>query len=372
MYRLLNLVLICCLLGSSIAEAQADKPAGDAASLYLQAAKIVNDNAADQIMSPGNSNFEYPGYPPYGLEWMRAEKAAFAFNVKARNLAHQARSVDNAKWPAMTGPNQQLYLNDCRSLSNDLADAAILQALEGDPAAAIEIIRDQLHLADSLKKQPEVEVIVVLIGDGLRALAMQRLNVITSGIVLTKDPQDSKSVQITVARDLVKQLLDHPDVEAEMLDAEKHDDPMGEDSVGRKKSIEINRRGLAECDMAAMSLACHLYRFDTGKWPDSLADLHAYIPTVPIDPWGDGKQTLGYALIKKGLPDGSDRPLVYCRSQMKDGLFFRVDEPEYAFYDQDGSKLPAREQKHGGQFRDVARWAPPAGFNPSPTTQALK
>jgi hypothetical protein len=121
-----------------------------------------------------------------------------------------------------------------------------------------------------------------------------------------------------------------------------------------------------------MSLACHLYRFDNGAWPRTLADLHSYLPRMPIDPWGDGKQTLGYALIKGGLPDGADRPLVYSRCWLNDGLFFRIDGPEYSFYSYDGSDLPAREQKRGGQFRDVASWVPPAGSHPFPATQPLQ
>ena len=31
---------------------------------------------------------------------------------------------------------------------------------------------------------------------------------------------------------------------------------------------------------------------------------------LPKDPWGDGKQNFGYVVIKGGLPNGSDRPLV--------------------------------------------------------------
>ncbi len=124
--------------------------------------------------------------------------------------------------------------------------------------------------------------------------------------------------------------------------------------------------------MAAMSLACHLYRFDNGHWPGSLDDLSAYLPEMPIDPFGDGKQTLGYALIKRGLPNGSDRPLVYSRGDMKDGLFFRTDVPAYSFYFGDGSNKPSRNQKQGGQFRDVASWAPEAGTHPAPTTRPLE
>jgi hypothetical protein len=101
-------------------------------------------------------------------------------------------------------------------------------------------------------------------------------------------------------------------------------------------------------------------------------ELRGYLPSMPIDPWGDGEQTLGYALIKECLPDGSDRPLVYSRCGMKDGLFFRIDQPEYSYYTGDGSHRNLSEQKQGGQFRDVASWAPVEGVRYTATTQPLE
>jgi hypothetical protein len=136
------------------------------------------------------------------------------------------------------------------------------------------------------------------------------------------------------------------------------------------RATDVANRINADRDMAAMSLACHLYRFDKGNWPNSLEDLAAYL-IVPIDPCGDGKQTLGYALIKGGLPDETDRPLVYSRFQMNDGLFFRVDRPEFSYYNDDGSDIPIEQQKHGGQFRDVASWVPGTGYHPLATTRPL-
>ena len=62
--------------------------------------------------------------------------------------------------------------------------------------------------------------------------------------------------------------------------------------------------------------------------------------------------------IKSGLPDGNDRPLAYDRCRSKDGLLYRIDEPQYGFYQSDGSHLPPNQRKQGGQFRDIARWQP--------------
>jgi len=138
-------------------------------------------------------------------------------------------------------------------------------------------------------------------------------------------------------------LMKRPDAKTEVnefVHAVETDGPLiSKSSIAQ--FIETTNRANAECDMAAMSLACHLYRFDTKEWPKSLDDLRGYLPSIPIDPWGDGTQTLGYVLIKGGLPDGSDRPLVYSRCGMKDGLFFRTDQPAYSFYTSDGSYTPA-------------------------------
>ena len=77
-------------------------------------------------------------------------------------------------------------------------------------------------------------------------------------------------------------------------------------------------------------------------------------------------------LIKAGLPDGSDRPLVYSLSGAKDGLFFRTNQPAYSFYTGDGSHKPESKQKQGGQFRDVASWALPEGTHNAPATRPLE
>ena len=120
--------------------------------------------------------------------------------------------------------------------------------------------------------------------------------------------------------------------------------------------MELTRRVEVQRDVAAMSLAAHVYQYKYGRWPANLEELKTELPRVAVDPWGDGKETVGYVLVKGGLPDGSDRPLVYFRLWMTDGLFYRVDEPEYGIYNSDGSNRSLKEQKHGGQFLDVTSW----------------
>jgi len=118
-------------------------------------------------------------------------------------------------------------------------------------------------------------------------------------------------------------------------------------------------------------LACHLYKFQKGVWPSRLDDLVPdYLPSVLGDPATDGKQAMGYILIKNGLPDGSERPLVYFRENDPDGLFYRLDTPEFGFYFGDGTARPSAEQRNGGEFIDIALWKPPEQLS-GPTTQAL-
>ncbi|MGD0464857.1 MAG: hypothetical protein ABSB74_20420 [Tepidisphaeraceae bacterium] len=375
---MLRLLLVVGILGlwQQTAAAQATQPGDDAAKLYLQAEKLLRDNDNANIWSPSASNFVYAEYPPYPAEWQRTEKKDFLANAAARALAHQARSIEHANWPKLLPPPNPgvSYLNECRNLSNELADAAIYQHLQGNDAAAIETLRDQWHLADLLEDQSEKKLVCLLVSIGIRAQICQRFEIITSNVVLTKDPGDGKALQTSVARELIGQLLMHPDAKTEVNDVLRaYGSQVGliaKPTIDR--CIETDNRVNAERGMAAMSIACHLYRFDTGNWPKSLDDLRGYLSDVPIDPWGDGTQTLGYALIKGGLPDGSDRPLVYSRCGMKDGLFFRNDEPAYSFYTGAGSHRPGREQKQGGQFRDVASWAPTEGSHPAAATQPLE
>jgi hypothetical protein len=352
--------------------AQATAPATqsvDAAPLYQQAAKLIRDNYDAGFVSPAGSNIVYPNYPPFSPEWQTMEKPNFPANAPARALAHQASSTDRADWPTLKIGTELSYPNGVRAVANEVGDAAVYEHLQGDDFAAIESIRDIWHLADLIEDQPKKYLVCLLVSTGIRALTCDRLEIITSNIALTKDPQDTKDLQIDAARDLISQLLKHPDAKT-VVDIFRQDEPaVPQATIDRV--IETQNRVNAERDMAAISLACPLYRLDNGKWPKSLDDVKTYLPIIPIDPYGDGKQTIGYAMIKAGLPDGSDRPLVYSRGNMKDGLFFRLDEPEYGYYIGDGSARPPAEQKQGGEFRDVASWAPKEGANLAATTQPV-
>jgi hypothetical protein len=347
--------IIGLLLSHSMVFAQATKPAPDAAAIYLQAAKLATDNANKNIMCPASSNLDYSG-PPFPPEWWRLEKESFAANAPALALTHQAKSIEHAEWPhvAPGSPNLNLkYLNSCRALTNELSDAVLYQHLTGHDAAAIETLRDELQLANSLAADQRY-LITLLTSIGIRDSAMDRLNVTMSEVKLTSDAQDHEALQRLVAVQLMQKLADQPDAEtqvrptikAEQLDVEENK------KIDIEKIILIAKRVDAECGMAAIGIACHLYKQDTGHWPVTIDDLHTLLPTVPIDPFGDGKQTLGYALIKAGLPTGEDRPLVYSRQNSDAGLFYRTDRPLYSYYNHQQRELA----KPGGQFRDITAW----------------
>jgi hypothetical protein len=132
--------------------------------------------------------------------------------------------------------------------------------------------------------------------------------------------------------------------------------------AARDSLYRIHYLSRAERAVTAISLAANLYRLETGRWPTQLEELVPhYMLHVPIDPFGDGSQPLGYLLMRGVLPDGGDRPLVYFRYELEGALMYRTDEPQYDMYYDDGS-FPVKQQRiRSGQVRDIARWSPPPG-----------
>lgn len=369
---IISLLITMCWL--PIALAQTTQPADDAAKLYLQAGRLVADNAGATITPPSARNAKFPAFPPFGDDWFDIESLDFQSNAQARALVHQARAMNHANWPdedvQKRGSSSLAY---GRMLANDLADAALYQHFQKDDAAAIETLRDQWHLAELVQTVP-AKAMSVMLGENSIGIFAERLNIITASVALTKDPANTKNLQVSQARELIAQLLKHEDPKAH-IDKVLHAQGAAANDVTNamvQRLIPTITRNNAECDMAAMSLACHLYKLDKGTWPPALADLHDYLPALPIDPFGDGKQTMGYVLVKAGLPDGSDRPLVYCRPWARRGLFYRTDRPFYGFDNGDGSDRPGYGQRQGGQFRDVASWAPPEGYHPAAATRPVQ
>ena len=381
---LMKLLLIGSMFGVSQrwANAQTTEPAGNAADVYLQAAKILRDDDAKNIMSPSSSNATFTRYyPPLPDDWVAMEKQDYDLHANVRELVHQAGTMEQANWPAAlpNGKNQNRfpYLNECRNLANELGDAAKYQSLVlSEQPSAFAKSEDLLRLTDMLKNQPPESLVRLLVAMGIDALNSSKLTVMVANVEITEDARNHHDLPLATATQWIARLLDHPDAQTERDQALKGEGPGALNNpvftATRDRILETVHRCQTERDFVAMSLAAHVYQYKHGTWPANLDELKTELPRVPIDPWGDGKQTLGYALIKGGLPDDSDRPLVYSRCGMKDGLFFRTDEPEYSFYNSDGLNRTPGQRKQGGQFRDVAGWAPAEGKTNGPTTRPLE
>lgn len=336
--------------GAGADRVPATQPA-DAAALYHEAAQAI------VVDSPRASNLNYPSYPPFGAEWDKLASAAWEKNVRTRALARRARSVEVARWPANLA-----CFDDCKRVANEVGDAAVYQHLTGNDVAAVESIRDLLHMSKLLRHgRGADDAVALLVAGGVDALAMKLFLTIASALNLTTDPNDNRAMQIADARQLMRELLGYqaPAQQLRHLFGARWDEEAKKDPKVVEAIIDALNRANAERTFAAMSLACHLFHNDKGRWPKFLGELvPGYIERVPIDPWGDGKQTFGYALFEGGLPGGGDRPLVYSRAESRDGLFIRMDAPQYGWYVGDGSGKAMSQQKKGGQFRDVARWVP--------------
>ncbi len=337
----------------------ADDAETDPAKLYLEAGRLVDENAAKNVMCPAASNLEYDEVPPYPADWYKWEDADYPANAPARALAHRARSLDHPHWPGIDLKKPDLkFLNELRSLANELSDAVVYEHLRGDDAAAIETARDELHLAELLEGNGDKEyVVMLLVGQGIRAVTMSRLMVAAADLHVSDDPADKGAARTAAVTDLIKQLCDLPDPAAAVAATVKAEQALGGAAITGEPLARLTttvKRAQAECGTTALSLACHLYKARNGTWPKSLADLKPFCPTVPTDPFGDGKQTLGYAVIPHGLPDGGDRPLVYFRETDDGTLAYRDATSAYGYYVPDHAKGVRGVRQ--GQFRDVVLW----------------
>lgn len=348
-----------CLLGTALTAS----PQENAAEIYVRASSLI---IAD---SPNLSPQLFPDYPPYGQEWERIAQMAWEKDAPMRELVRQARSSTTADWENAS-TQKFAYLN-AREVADVLGDAALYQHLHGDDSGAFESIRDMLHLADLLrcKRPPQSgDVVQWLVAAGIDAMTDDRTLVITSQVKLTNAPADAHALQCSTARQVITIFLHQYDPKAEFAAVKNSVEPL---QARFDRLMETFLRCNADRTFAAISLACHLYQFDHHRWPTSLDDLiPAYLPQAPIDPWGDGHQTFGYALVNGNQPD-TERPLVYSRCNSRDGLFYRLDRPFYGFYTGDGSDRPPTLQKQGGEFRDVTMWQPAPLANGAPTTRPL-
>jgi hypothetical protein len=354
-------ILVCGWVSRcAAAAADADPPENP----YMRAVAVV------AAVSPAGSNLEYPAVPPYGAEWDRMAAESFSKNAAVFPIVRAARDDRHVSWGH--GSAAITPLNRTRNLANVVGDAALYQHLQGDDHAAVELVRDVLAMSRSLRTDLEPDDAPRLyVSIGIDALAMYKLMTIATTVHLSDDPKDAKALQTSDAKRLIKQLLTEPSSisELERLQRTKPD-PSSPVQGEHSRARENLNRAESELALTAMSLACHVFHHRSGRWPATLKELATELPRVPIDPWGDGKQTFGYLLVKGDKPDEPERPLVYSRCASQDGMFYRIDAPQVGFYADDGTP----ERKHGGQFRDVTLWQPQTGLEGivGPTTRPVQ
>ncbi|HYE17311.1 MAG TPA: hypothetical protein VEA69_02645 [Tepidisphaeraceae bacterium] len=124
------------------------------------------------------------------------------------------------------------------------------------------------------------------------------------------------------------------------------------------KGIEKQIQGLAERRITAVALAMQLYYADHNRWPTRLADLvPTYLPAVPRDPYRAAAPEVGYVTLPKGLPDGTDRPLIYVEPGPVDSQDVNQwKQPMYGWQQGTINGLSARVPIR--QYRDVTRFRP--------------
>jgi hypothetical protein len=123
---------------------------------------------------------------------------------------------------------------------------------------------------------------------------------------------------------------------------------------GLHRYFEQRFQTLGDRRATAVSLAAQLYRTDHGDWPDRLDQLvPAYLAALPADPFHADGRPIGYVVLKGGLPDGGDRPLVYLDAGTAEGA---LDiEPMYGWHFDPQERSPRVQVR---QYRDLARWTP--------------
>jgi hypothetical protein len=353
--------------------AAATEPSGSTADFYRDINQMLT------VDCPATSNLEFPGYPPFGTAWDEMEKAAWVADQPALARLREARSIQPADWPdaeSQAKLGNENYLYKLRKIANHVGDAAVYQHLRGDDAGAIDTLGDLSVMSDLLTQKPWDSELRPLVTAGMRAMMDDRLMLIASDVGLADDPADHRKLQIASARALIARLLAEEGDLGPLWDAAEASgrvDVQDPGVHGRALAVETFHRVDADQTFIAMSLACHLFFHDHGRWPGSVDELvPAYLPHPSVDPWGDGHQMIGYVLVKGGLPDGADRPMVYSRCGSQDGLFYRADRPEYGFYSVRPLDPSPVLRLHGGQFRDVTAWLPAAGLVAQPTTRSFE
>jgi hypothetical protein len=253
-------------------------PATNAAPLYLRAATLIKISSPIETGAP-----DVAGRPPFPPEWTRVAKSAYEANRPALDLARQARSIGSATWPNDPG---YAYFFPLRRLANQLRDAALYEYAQGHPAAALEFVRDGLHLADLLKGRPSRDIDRLITGSSLEGIALNHLPLIAAESLLLPDaaPADAPGLRVRDVRELISLLMDQREPEANLTEIFGPPGPTWIDEAWNPDlATKTLTRANADRTYPALLLACRLFHQDKKRWPVALEELTpAYLPNSPI------------------------------------------------------------------------------------------
>lgn len=166
-----------------------DIPASDNAALPLaQAAALINPANS----GPASSMLVYQGYPPFPPAWHQSIDQAVAVHGAVYPLVRQARQGTRADYGIrVTTPAVAVllpHLNSQRQLALLLADTALRSHLQGDDAAALELVRDLRVIGRAIDQGPAF-VVTHLVRVGIDALAMDRIIIIAPELTVAPDAE---------------------------------------------------------------------------------------------------------------------------------------------------------------------------------------
>ena len=306
---------------------------------------------------PSSSEMEYGDELPYSKEWFDLARRNATANAEAATLLHSARIKAGIAWPnPPTAPFEKWlggsFAKD-RQLANVIKDIALYQHFNGEEAQAIESLRDLEFLGDAVSRKPFL--IAKLVSIGISGAESHATQIVAAGLKIKPAADPEGSVQRAAVRSLISELFDDAtlrnayrrameeertlliekvrggdlsavwavidfpgsiaayDVLAGAMDKHPWEAVNVASSVMMQTIIpSLNHtrgivwREIAMRRMAAIALACALYRNDHGGYPPDLAALvPEYLAEIPADPFARDGATLRYAIV-----DNGSRPLI--------------------------------------------------------------
>jgi hypothetical protein len=373
--------------------------------ILCEAADVVQRSGVD---SPANSNLDFPNYPPYPREWMELADASEKAHAKAFELARKARQFTGVQIPRLSdrrygamyiaailydGAIYAHFRSDddealerlldlwhlSRTIRQDEWTLGQLFAFSIDErmCRAALIIGPGLRLDSNSTRQRLRQLIDQLLEEQIAVQSLQR-SMRAERLVVGEGQQRAKETWLIRPLAARSQLRMHADfdliIEATsaatapemraILARSTSGIPMFRPRSVRDESLRYSRwvhdrhvyfgefldrhfRIIASRRTTATALACQLYRADHGDWPQRLQQLVPdYLPAVPADPFYADGRALGYTILKGGLPDGGDRPLIHFDGESDPYPAVR-SEPQYEL---------TRDSR---QYRDLTRFVPP-------------